>query len=416
MAKRYFLWTVLTIFVGIIVYRIAGSRISKTSPPFQRGDQPLPVKVAKVHRGNIEEKLFLTGNIEAEAQVDVFSNTVGEMEEIFVERGDVVKRGQIIAMIEHKQLKHKVEQVEASLNVLKAEWAKMEAGARPEELTQAKDRVRRTQADYENAKLTFQRMKYLYEQGVISKGELDNTQANYTIALAEYNSAQENLKLVQQGARQEERQALKAKISEAEATLRLERSKLNDAYITSPMDGIVSKRYLDRGAHVSSSSVILNIVQMDKLKVLIDVVEKDLGLIKIGGPAIIWVDAYPSKIFQGRVSKISPVVDPSSRTAEVEISLPNPDLLLKPGMYAKVDLVVGSHENVLLVPKIAFLSGEESNKLFIHRDGKAYLISVDKGLEDANIVEVINPLQEGEEVIIAGQSNLHSQVPIRVVK
>ena len=155
---------------------------------------------------------------------------------------------------------------------------------------------------------------------------------------------------------------------------------------------------------------------MDRVKALVQVVESDLAQLRVGAKADIYVDAYREQVFRGEVSRISPTVDPESRMADVEIEVVNRDHRLKPGMFARVNLVVQRRDGVLLLLKDSLIRERGHTRVFVHENGRASLREISLGLEGEEYVEVLRGLREGEEVIVAGQYELKDMMPVRVIR
>jgi multidrug efflux pump subunit AcrA (membrane-fusion protein) len=409
----------MLILLGIVFYWAGADseKETKASPPAAKNRQRLiPVETVSVHRGSLERRLHMTGSIVAEATVDVFSKVSGILERLEVDQGDRVKAHQAVALVEREEEEGELQEDRAALDVLRAKWAQMETGARPEEIAQAEQLVRQAKASWETSLDDYQRLKNLKDRGFISQQHLDEAMLKVTLSEAEHQSAREKLALLRKGARQEDRDALLAQIRQAEATVRLAEMHLENTTIRAPLEGIISKRYVDRGALVGTSTPILRIVAMDRVKVIVQVVERELARLKSGATADINVDAYGDEVFTGTVTRISPTVDPESRTADVEVEAVNREHRLKPGMFARVDLTVERRDKALLLSKDSLLRESGSPRVFVLDGGKAALKEVTLGLEGEQYVEVVRGLQEGEEVIIAGQYELKDGMAVNVVR
>lgn len=184
------------------------------------------------------------------------------------------------------------------------------------------------------------------------------------------------------------------------------------ARITSPISGVVGMLYLDKGAMISPQIPVAMIVDMDKVKVEIRVVERDLPVIHTGQRARVRVDAYPDTTFSGELSRLSPVVDPLSKSARGEIMVNNPHRLLKPGGFAKVDVVVEEHKDVLVVPEKAILERAGKEILFVDDGDHAREVEVETGLAEGGVVEVVKGLEGGELVIVLGNYGLRDGAKI----
>ncbi|MFW6146789.1 MAG: efflux RND transporter periplasmic adaptor subunit [Thermodesulfobacteriota bacterium] len=391
---------------------------TKASTPAKKNPiiEQAPVEVAVVQKGSLHRRLQLTGTVVPEAKVDVFSKVSGILEAIKVEQGDTVNTDQIIAIIEREEREARLQESKAALDVLKARWEQMETGARPEEIAQAEELVRQTEARWKNSLDNYKRLKTLKDRDFISQQHLDEAMLQVTLSEAEHNSAKEKLTLMRKGARQEDRDALLAQIRQAEATVKLAEINLKNATIRAPIHGIISERFLDQGAFVSTTTPLTRIVAMDMVKVIVPVVESELAELRPGADAEIHVDTYPDELFRGSVVRTSPTVDPETRAADVEIRVNNDDYRLKPGMFARVSIVMQKRDHVLLLSKDSLLRKNGPPQVFVHNNGKVSIKEVRLGLEGEQYVEILTGLQDGDEVITAGQYDLADGMPVKVIR
>jgi multidrug efflux pump subunit AcrA (membrane-fusion protein) len=192
--------------------------------------------------------------------------------------------------------------------------------------------------------------------------------------------------------------------------------------VTSPLEGIAVKVFLDEGAEVgppspspSMGTAIMRVISMDQVKAVVNVTEEELGKTKPAQDATVKVNTYPGKEFRGKVSLISPVVDPLTRTATVEITLANPGHLLKPGMFARVQIFLGKVEDVILVPAHAVMQEAGKRTVFVVRQGKAVLLPVETGASQDGQVQILQGLTEGDSLIVAGQYLVKNDEPVKVM-
>jgi multidrug efflux pump subunit AcrA (membrane-fusion protein) len=190
----------------------------------------------------------------------------------------------------------------------------------------------------------------------------------------------------------------------------------------SPVEGVVGKVYLDKGAQVSEpsggsgGSPLAQVLNLDSVKIVIQVTEEDLPKIKLNQEARIKVDAYPDREFSGIVTLISPTLNSLTRTAGVEITIPNLNHLLKPGMFAEVNLKIGRTENLVLIPRQAIIAERGKKKVFVIKAGKAEERWVEIGFNDENLTYIKNGLNPLDSLVTLGQSQLQSGDKVRVVK
>ena len=330
---------------------------------------PMTVEVDKVARGNISAHLSVVGNLIGEATVDVAPKTGGRLTTMSVKLGDRVRRGQVIGKIEDREIVEQVRQAEASQQVGEAT-------------------IRQRKADLNLALTNVERSRNLFGRQLLPKQTLDDAEARYTSAVAQVDLAE--AQLAQSGARMQE-----LKIN------------LANTNVVSPVDGFVARRNVDPGAWVSQQAPLVSVVDISSLRLVANVVEKDLRMVDVGDTALVDVDAFPGEKFKGRIARVSPIIDPATRTAPMEVEIPNPDFRLKPGMYARVDLEIDGRQNVLLVPKIALVDSEGQRGVYQpSEDNRAIFKPVKVGIEDAERAEVLDGLHEGETVISVGAGAL----------
>jgi len=195
------------------------------------------------------------------------------------------------------------------------------------------------------------------------------------------------------------------------------------AEVTSPSRGIVGRVYLDKGARVSPpdpgpsmGTPILRIVNMDQVKVVVNVIERDVSKIKLNQKALVSVGAYPDETFAGKTSLISPTINPMTRTASVEITIPNRNHRLKPGMFAKVDIIVREKADAILIPTYAVLEQSDVNRVFILANGKAASREIQLGADQGESVEVLSGVDIGDSLVVAGHHRISSGEKVRVIQ
>ncbi|MCJ7577827.1 MAG: efflux RND transporter periplasmic adaptor subunit [candidate division Zixibacteria bacterium] len=198
--------------------------------------------------------------------------------------------------------------------------------------------------------------------------------------------------------------------------------KFEPVEVISPVEGIVGMVYLDQGAAVnppepapSMGTPLIRVVNMDQVKAVVNVVEEELGKIKKGQEAKIKVDAYPDKTFSGNVTLISPLVNQLTRTASVEIALPNPQHLLKPGMFAQVEISLGKKDDLILIPAYSILQEGEGKRVFVVTDGKAIPRKIETGISQNGRVEIKSGLAENDSLITSGQFLVKADEPVKVI-
>jgi membrane fusion protein (multidrug efflux system) len=416
--KGYWKWVLLAVVIllgGLVLYRGWGFTQKRSGTP-RAARMEVPVQVTPVVSKSLTYSIKVTGDILPLMQVDLFPKVSGYLERIDVHIGDVVKQGQVIAQIDQTDFLQKVKEIEAKVAQAKAQFAEIETGTRAEELRQAEETVRQAQSRFENAKLQHERIEALYKREVISKKERDVSDMDYVVAEAQLASSQQQLKLLREGARQEVKDASQAKLKEMEAILEQERTRLQNAKIVAPFRGGISRKYVDAGALVSPSTPLVSLVHTETLRIVANVPEKDIPLLKVGMKAKIRTDSYPEKVFEGRVEKVNSALDLPTRTLQTEIYIPNPDRFLKPGMFSNVEVVLLEKPQTLAVPREAILETGNEVSVFVVEGNKAFRRPITIGYEQERMVEVLEGLNEGDPVVIKGQQLIREGSTVRVVE
>lgn len=190
--------------------------------------------------------------------------------------------------------------------------------------------------------------------------------------------------------------------------------KFEKAPVNSPIDGVVGRIYVDKGDNVLPQTAVALVVNMDTVRIDLDIPEKYLPKISIGQEAQITCDAYTDQKFIGKVTKVSPVLDLSTRSAPIEITIDNASHLLKSGMFAKVSLAIDQRLNVPVILKEAILGKEPDTYVYTVENNKAKMRQIALGIHEGPLYEVTQGLKAGEMVVIMGQQRLYDDAPVMV--
>jgi RND family efflux transporter MFP subunit len=344
---------------------------------------PMPVEFATVKRAPVSEQIVVVGNLIGEATVEVVPRVNGRLQTVTVKLGDPVSKGQIIARVEDREIQEQVRGAEASYQVSQAS-------------------IRQREADLKLAKTNLDRSRSLFERQLLPQQTYDDTEARYQAALAQVDLARAQF------------EQAKARLDELKVTL-------SNTIILSPVDGFVGKRFLDPGAFASTNAPVASVVDISRVRMVANLVERDVRRVPAGTGANVEVDAFPGEKFKGRVSRIAPIFDPATRTAEIEVEVPNAGFRLKPGMYARVQLTVDQKANALTVPRSALVAVDGKNGVFVavKPDGAqpaargnqasvmtARFLAVETGIRDGESIEITSGLPDGAEVITTGAGGL----------
>jgi multidrug efflux pump subunit AcrA (membrane-fusion protein) len=419
--KKKFRWVILSALIaliavgGLILYRGWASN-QKRSASQRLGRGEIPVQVSPVVHQNLSYSLVANGDIAPLMQVDLYPKVSGYLEKISVQIGDSVRQGQVIAQIDRGEFVQKVREAEAKVAQAKAAADEIEAGTRSEDVRQAEEAVKQAQSRFENAKMHRERMEALYEKKIISKKDFDNADTECTVCEAQLSSSQERLKQLKEGARREVREGSRAKLKEMEAILAQEQIRLQNTQIVAPFSGEIVRRNVDSGALVSPSTPLVTLVHVETLKVLANVLEKDISLVKVGMKVKVLTEAYQDKPFEGTIVRINEALDLATRTLQAEINVPNPGRLLKPGMFARIEVVLKEKPDALAVPREAVLKEEGKPFVFTVEGNQAIRKPVVTGIEQDRLIEIVEGVKDGDKVVVRGQESLRDLSTIRIVE
>ena len=363
---------------ALVAFRLTSG--AKTDP---RKNRILTVGTMSPIRQDLDVRLTYTADLIPNQLVNIFSRVDGYIAKIYVDKGDLVKANQLLVEIDHTDYIHAVNQAKANLLSAKAKVVQQDAGVR-------------------NATLTLDRMQALIKDQFVSQQDLDTALVNRDAAVALQDS-------------------LRAQVQQMTVALAQAETNLAYSYIRAPFAGYIAERNLDPGAYVSGTTAststvsrgILSVHDVDTVRTLIEVVEKDVPLVQIGQRADVRAEAYPNEVFEGRVTRIVQALNRATRTMTVEVDLPNKDHRLKGGMFARVEVLVGKHPQAIQIPLDAVSRLEESQYVYVVKDGKAHQVPVELGALAENRVEVVKGLAGDEQLIVSGKDLVSEGVPVQ---
>ena len=301
-----------------------------------------------------EEGTFIkvSGNIEA-IEVDVGFKVSGRIVSRFFEEGNWVDEGKVLAKLDDEDLRNRLDVARATLASAQARLSKLLAGSRPEEIKQAEANLNQAKSDLNNKEAHFERMKPLFERGVVPKETLDNAEAAFKMAKAASQAALENYLLVKEGPRKEDIEDARAQVEQARASVKLNETQLSYATLYSPISGVVLVRSGEVGEVVNPGTSILTMADIENVWLKAYIPETDLSKVKWGQEVIVTTDLRPKKEYKGRISFISSQAEFTPKQIQTEkervtlvyrikVDILNKDRELKPGMPADGKVLVTS--------------------------------------------------------------------------
>jgi len=406
--KKTIIILIILILGGLGAFRAAQVISARKEEPKRRSPMAEPlVEVVQVSQGLVEEKITRAGDIMPKTQVTVYSKVQGWVDKIFGREGDLVKTGDVLVTLDAREAQAAVAQAQANLEAAKARLRLVKATA----AEAVQSQIQQTKANLDLAEADFKRAQELYEKNFIARQQLDEARTKYNVAKSAYDLA---LNSLQQKTWENEIALAEAQVRQAEATLKLTQAQLANLTITSPLNGGVTKRHVDPGTMVKDTTPILTIMDLAEVKMVVNVTEKEFVRLKKDQPVKVFVTAFPGRTFPGRIEIITPALELQSRTAEIQIAIPNPGYILKPGMFGRVEITLRSQPQAVLVPVQAVLNQDNKDYVFVVKDGQAYRRVVQKGLVKDTVMEIIQGLSPGELVVVSGQSLLREGMAVKI--
>lgn len=295
---------------------------------------------------NDNEKKFIeaSGTIES-TNIIISARTAGNIQKLNFNEGAKVKAGDTVLIIDHEMLDIQLRQAIASKDVTEAQLRLMLSGSRKEDIIQAEQNLNQAKVNYELAERDKNRMQNLYESRSITQKQYEDAVARYDLMTAQFNAAKENFNKVKKIFRQEEIDQAKANLNKSIAGVDLLKKNIRDSYVVSTINGFLIKTFVERGETVTPMSSLFKVSDLDEVELVIYVSEEELGYVKLGQKADVTIDTYKDKIYDGKVTYISPEAEFTPKNIQtkdertklvfaVKITIPNNDYDLKPGMPA----------------------------------------------------------------------------------
>src|SRR5262245_28860307 len=358
MTKRTVIKITIPVFLIILVVAaMAAVRVRRSLLP------PVEYFTATIEKGPLQKIINATGSVQTVVTVPVGSQVSGQIQELFADFNSVVKRGQLLAKLDPRNLEAAFANSKAQLSAAQARVRSAEAEVRTHaaNLSSSRANLEGARVARDNAQLQLDRASQLNQKGLQAKNDYDTAKANYDTAVARYEQAVASLEQVDAQSASTEAQIAQAKagLQQAEADLGRAQVNLEYANIFSPVDGIVISRDVDVGQTIAASMsapTLFNIAtDLSQMQVKASVDEADIGSISEKAKVTFTVDAYPNTIFEGKIAEIrlNPQTVQNVVTYSVILSIRNHDLRLKPGMTASIKIAVAERDKVLKVPNAA---------------------------------------------------------------
>lgn len=378
MSKKKVLIVIIIIFIsllGIRLFQTLPEKLNANSNNMRRMMQgEISVKTEKVQIGDIAEKEEFSGTLYAKGKMLVSPKVNGQLLKMHVNIGDKVEKGSVIASIDPYNYQQVLEKAQASLAIANANF------------NQASDEWTVAEREIEN-------YRELREQGYLSQSEYDQYYSRYIASKSKYDISEAN-------------------IESANAELKNAQSNLNACEIKANWDSsepyrYVGERFVEEGVWLNTGQNIMSLLHIDKLTGVIFINEERYPQLKRGMTAEVKADTWADKVFAGTITQISAMLQEDSRQARIELEIDNKEGLLKPGMFARINLTYRENKNTRIIPANAYYTYEGVKGVFLvnPEDRKVQFTKINIGIQNKDFIEVLEPEIEGE-VVTVGQNLL----------
>ncbi len=373
----------------------------------------VPVEVAPVKRQTIHQVITAEGVLYPIQQTSVMPKISAPVRRFYVNRGDHVRQGQLLATLEDRDLAASTEESKSLYQQAQASYQTTTGATMADDLTKAQSDVQTARQTLEAAQKVYDSRVQLQKEGALAQKLVEDAKVTLVQAQSQAETAQRHLQILQTVGRTEQTKGAQAQVDAAKAHYQNAEAQLSYASISSPISGVVADRPINQGEMASNGSAIVSIVDISQVIARVNVPVREAAQIHLGKPATI---SGPGGQLTGRVTVVSPAVNPSTTTVEVWVQAKNPGEAFKPGITVQVSVDASDIRNALVVPAAALLSLEEGGDkvMVLGADSAAHEQKVEVGVREGDSVQILSGVKEGDQVITVGGLGLEDKAKVKV--
>lgn len=376
-----------------------------------------PVQVAPVEMGSIRRIVEADAILYPYNSSNVMPKIQAPVQRFLVNRGDHVKQGQLLAVLENHDLEATANAAKAQLDQAAANLASLAEATIPEAVVKAQTDVQSDQEQFDAAQTVLASRRRLLEQGALARKSVDDAQVTFAQAKAQLETAQEHLRTFQKVGKQAQVDAAKAAVATADAQYRSAVAQVGYSEVRALISGVVSDRPIYPGDMAQPGTPLLSIVDISRVVARANVPQAQSSDIRVGMPATIKIVESGEEV-PGKVTVVSPATDPASTTVQIWVQADNPGERLKPGATVRVSVVTEILKNVVLVPAPAILPGEEGGTavMVLGADSTVHQKKVEVGVREADKVQIVSGVSPGDQVVTVGGVGVDDNAKVRIVQ
>lgn len=375
---------------------------------------PSRVKVSVAETIRMVETLETTGDVVATNTVTLEATVEGPIAYCPWREGDRIKQaGQKLIEINRPLYRQELSVAKAILGVARAKLADLKAGARPEEIAQAREAVRHLEDCTNFAQADLERTRSLVKSGSLAAEMVEKARVSHVKCQTQFQAAKEKLSMLIAGPTATEIAVQQAAVDEAKARCDLAQAKLDECFLKAPFAGVITEVWVRPGDLATPRAPLLKIMDPTSLVVRAGLPESRAADIRQGSEVTVRLDAYPGRSFSAKIERVYPRLEWNTRTRIVEVKITDPGDLI-PRLFARLSVRGRVIENAVVIPDAAIVTTPRGNKVvFVIQDGKAVSREVTTGLEQGSVVQVVDGVRPGEKIVIAGNLNLKNGAKVQ---
>jgi RND family efflux transporter MFP subunit len=382
-------------------------RLARTCPDKLAADgaaaaAAVTTQTTTLQKITLTRQVDLHGTLLSPDQARVSSEVAGIVRDVPVQLGSEVRAGDVLVRLEPRELQLALERAESALRQVEAQLGIDRAQDKQPPPDDQIATVRQAMANRDDARSTFKRAEQLNTRGLMSKVDYDAADTRLKVAEANYQAALDNAR------------SLKAQLQDRRAAFELAQKKVADAVVRAPVAGAVAERLVQPGEYIRENTPVALIVQVNPLKLKTAIQERYAGVIRSGQPVHFSVEAFPDRMFVGKIAYVSPAVDQTTRTFPVEALVDNVDRVLKPGFFAKGIAEVKVDSDVLAAPEASISTLAGVSTVYVIENNRARQQQVTLGVRQGQLVEITSGLKGHEIVATTNLSQLATGVQVKV--
>lgn len=382
-------------------------------------NRAVDVDLHEVQKGDMDKYIEEIGVVKVEDETAVYSGFAGKIAGLWIEVGDEVKAGDVLAEFDKEEMYLQLENLKAQKRETLARYNEIVKAADREEILKLENRLKVAEAELKEIKRLADNSKHLYEEGAISYDEYKKVMNNLTAAEANFENAKIDLELAVKGVSENIKNQYEAALDQIQSQIELITRKLKDLTIKAPVDGTVLKKEIEKGSYVQHGTEMFAIGDKNRLFIETDILVREVKDVQEGLPVIIYsedlgiqAEGYVRKIYPTAFSKISDLGIEQKRV-RVEIEISDKDLKVRPGYEVDVRIITERKANILTVPESAVFKYNGEDHVFVNENGRAVLRQIEAGMKSDGKVEILDGLKEGEEVILSPGESLNEGMRIK---